>query len=608
MRILGLRIYNFRGVTTATLIFKERSAFIGPNGVGKSTIVDALSLVLGRSRMVQNLTEHDFYGSVPVAADRIRIVATLGGFSTNEPDDHGDWFRRDRGVPKWWDSASLRALDNPAADAELCVEVGFCARFDSEELAVETMRYFHDDDALVDPYVDEGVNLAPTRLLNELGFYVLPARRTWDGVASFGSDLFRRAVSAAGGIPATSVLAHRDQLRAPVSPLEADPAMQALVAAMNQRLGALMGGATDFKLRVTATDSESLLKALVPHYQKAGTPTLPAHRHGTGLVSLQSLVLLLETGVARRAAGKPFILALEEPELHIGPGLQRRLIEDAVALSNQVIVTTHSPEVGSVFRAEDIQVLSTLAGVMTGRSLLQTARNATPNAVRQIVLDQRPRTVEALMFPNILVPEGRIDDTWLRLLADVVATGERPNRGPAIYPPFGAIMGTVPTKDAATVATWRYLQPLNPNPVPIVDGDAAGDGYVQSLLAQVPRPRTVLQWAAGQMIEHVVGWCIDVDSVTVLPEINISLARQYATTIALIAELQVNSNQGGLKSDYFAYEDIAAVLKRSPACVARVEELLQSIVQLMQAPGQPNARWSLDARSVPESDVYRFVP
>ena len=48
-----------------------------PDGSGKSTIIDALSLVFGRTRLVRELTEHDFYGSCPEATSRIRIVATL---------------------------------------------------------------------------------------------------------------------------------------------------------------------------------------------------------------------------------------------------------------------------------------------------------------------------------------------------------------------------------------------------------------------------------------------------------------------------------------------------------------------------------------------------
>lgn len=41
-----LRVWGFRGIGTADLHFKKNTVLVGPNGCGKSTIVDALALVL----------------------------------------------------------------------------------------------------------------------------------------------------------------------------------------------------------------------------------------------------------------------------------------------------------------------------------------------------------------------------------------------------------------------------------------------------------------------------------------------------------------------------------------------------------------------------------
>jgi predicted ATP-binding protein involved in virulence len=66
MTVAKLRI-EFRGIRNGEFVFHQKTAIVGPNGCGKSTIVDALSLVLGKSRMVRNLTEHDFTGQLPDA-------------------------------------------------------------------------------------------------------------------------------------------------------------------------------------------------------------------------------------------------------------------------------------------------------------------------------------------------------------------------------------------------------------------------------------------------------------------------------------------------------------------------------------------------------------
>ena len=96
MKLLALSIDGFRGIQHAIIRFGEHDVVVGPNGSGKSTIIDALSLVFGRTRLVRDLTEHDFYGSCPEATSRIRIVATLGGFAGNDPDQHDGWFREGR--------------------------------------------------------------------------------------------------------------------------------------------------------------------------------------------------------------------------------------------------------------------------------------------------------------------------------------------------------------------------------------------------------------------------------------------------------------------------------------------------------------------------------
>ena len=75
MKLLALSIDGFRGIQHAIIRFGEHDVVVGPNGFGKNTIIDALSLVFGRTRLVRDLTEHDFYGSCPEATSRIRIVA-----------------------------------------------------------------------------------------------------------------------------------------------------------------------------------------------------------------------------------------------------------------------------------------------------------------------------------------------------------------------------------------------------------------------------------------------------------------------------------------------------------------------------------------------------
>jgi putative ATP-dependent endonuclease of OLD family len=150
-----------------------------------------LALLFGRDRMVRTLTEHDFFGGDPQPADRIRLVATIIGFDGDEPADHTDWFRDDRGVIKWWNPAPgavSGTRDDPAW--RLACQIGFSARFDRPSLEVETARYFHDDDAMADVFVDELWTAVPARLIRDIGFFLVPASRTWDRVCPSARNSF----------------------------------------------------------------------------------------------------------------------------------------------------------------------------------------------------------------------------------------------------------------------------------------------------------------------------------------------------------------------------------------------------------------------------------
>lgn len=600
-----LRIWGFRGTREADLRLDGNAVLVGPNGCGKSTVIDALSLVLGRTKMVRQLTEHDFTGSDPKAETRIRVVATLGGFSSDDPDDHDGWFRMGRGVPKW---LAQDGAEHPSAghDRRLVVNVGFSARFDRDELEVDTVRYFHDDDDAMDPFdEDGGLTSVSFRLLNELGYFVLPARRSWDAVASFNSELFRRTVSNAAGIPADEVLEQRDRLRDPTKKIEESVKLVELVAGINSQLARLVLDAPRFHLRVTAGDSEAVLQALLPHYKTSVGPLLPAARHGSGLVSLQSLLLLLAVGRARKANGLPFVLALEEPELHLASGLHGRLVSEAVALADQVVCTTHSPDVAHVFSATATFVVKNRAGELVSRPFLGAPLKTTAsNNERKLYLQNRNRVVEALMCPFVLVPEGRFDAEWLARLAALAD----PHMKSA--PPFATVFGIVPTENAAVEFTVSRLKPLRDGIVALVDGDSAGDDYVKKLVALSTPPETIVQWRSGWAIEDVVRWILGADKLMV-ERLQLALPGFSFETLDKLTELLLQKNDPkkgicGLKEDVIAHEAIVSELGTSEACVARLVVVCEALVSV--ATGAVVTSMVKQPASTASTTVFRFEP
>ena len=607
MHIARLRIAGFRGVQAAEIWLAEQSVLVGPNGCGKSTLIDAISLALGRTRMVRSLTEHDFTGGDPAAGARIKIIVTIKGFSGDDPEEHDTWFRAERAVPKWL-GENRQEYAEPGANRKLCANVGFCARFDHDELEVVSIRYFHDDDDVVDPFDDEGgIFQVPPRLLNDLGFFVLPARRDWDAVASFNSDLFRRTVSNLAGIPAEEILVQRDALRNPGLKIEESPKLAALVNGLNERLARLAPNAPKFQLRVTAGDSEAVLQSLLPYYEGQGGPSLPAARHGAGLVSLQSLLLLLEVGRVRRGKGLPFILAMEEPELHLSPGIHGRLVAEAVTTADQVICTTHSPDVARVFPATSVLIVTNEAGHLFARPFLgQALSNAASNNERKLYLQNRARVVSALMHSFVLIPEGRFDCEWLARFANLADPHTTHTS------PFSAVFGVVPTENAAVTFTTERLVPLRSRIVALVDGDGAGDGYVGTLKALNPPPSVIIQLPAGWTIEDVVRWTLDPGGAPALATLSAALPGFPLASLDGLRDLLKTSNDRatntvGLKEDVLAHDAIAGVLDGIPGCRARVVAFCEAFV--CAAMGASHAQIVQDAvRSTAAVKVVRFSP
>lgn len=607
MHIARLRISGFRGIQQADIKLTASSVLVGPNGCGKSSVIDALALALGRTKMVRPLTEHDFFGSNPAEAARIRVVVTVTDFDSEDPEENDEWFRAGRAVHKWIDAEGVE-YPEAGAGRKLCANVGYCARFDRDELEVASVRYFHDDDDAHDPFVDEaGIVPVSPRLLNDLGFYVLPGRRDWDAVASFNSDLFRRTVSNLAGIPADAILNQRDALRDPAQKIEESPQLSELVVGLNDRLARLAPNAPRFQLRVTAGDSEAVLQALLPHYMGQGGPALPAARQGAGLVSLQSLLLLLEVGRARHDKGLPFILALEEPELHLSPGIHGRLVAEAVATSSQVICTTHSPEVARVFQATAALIVTNDGGQLAARPFLAKALTAAAtNNERKLYIQNRARVVNALMHPWVLIPEGRFDTEWLTRLADVADPHTTHTS------PFSAVFGIIPTENAAVAFTTERLTPLRPRIAAMVDGDNPGDTYVTELKAKNPPPTLIIQLPANWTIEDVVCWMLEPGGNAALDSIRVSLPTfTFATMDEFRALLKTQNNKNanivGLKEDVLAHEAVAGALEAIGDCRARVVTFCEGLVSA--AAGTPHARIVADAgRSTAAVRVVRFSP
>jgi putative ATP-dependent endonuclease of OLD family len=441
---------------------------------------------------------------------------------------------------------------------------------------VETARYFHDDDQ-ADIFAEESFISVPPKLLRELGFFLIPASRSWDRMLSFGSELFRRVIRSGGGLPAETILTERDRLRDPEHRLENDARLEPIVSEVNTEITRLLGTTSPLRLRVTATDSDSVLESVVPHFVTSGGATVPSKRQGSGLISLQSLFLLLHFGQKRIQEGEGFCMALEEPELHLPPAVQRRVISRLQSLSTQTIISTHSPLVAAYCAATRLLIVRNDAGTLSAKPMLERPLGQeTTNATRKLFQINRVETAAAMMSECVLIPEGKLDFDWLTLLTRVAELDQH-SEEPCL---FGVRMGLIPTSDAQMRETCETLSKAHSHVFALVDGDDAGDRYAAELSDPAAGTRKVLCWPDGWTIEDVVSWIIRAAEAAVIERLNRDLAVAPGDCATLLTRLKSdNRAEHGLKGDLVAYEIIANVLSDHPLCVQRTRMMLHALAQ-----------------------------
>ena len=332
-------------------------------------------------------------------------------------------------------------------------------------------------------------------------------------------QLFRRTIATAQAQPASAVLTERDRLRNPDAPIDRDDRIQPLVQSIDAELAHFLPRSPRLVLRVTTTDSRGLLEDVVAHFSSGNEIPLPAARQGSGLLSLQGLLLLLHFGKARIEAGEGFLLALEEPELHVPPPSQTRLMRRVQALATQTIITTHAPAVAALSDPNKLLILRNKGGNLSAEPLLTNRlTDDAPGWLRRMFLAGRQAVIAALMHETTLIPEGRSEHLFFQAIA--CSLDLRQGWTDPEDHSFSLEVGIVPTDDAKVVELHDLLAGLHDRICCLVDGDLEGDRYTELLLRHQLPPSRVLRWPDGWAIEEVAGWVVQADERLVLQQLS----------------------------------------------------------------------------------------
>jgi putative ATP-dependent endonuclease of OLD family len=375
-----LKIENFRGIRSAEFLFDGHTLLVATNNVGKSTICEALELVLGPDRLnrVPAIDEFDFYNAhylspaeaegAPPIPTQLRVEVVL-----IEPGE--EVLMKCGGHIEYWHTVEKRLLGQGEAAINHAPLVLPCLRMetrgaydlDEDEFAART--YFsHSPDA------EEGeLKTVPRPIKRLFGFLYLRALRTGSRALSLERGSLLDVILRAKGIRTSLWEKSIQRLRA--LDLEDDAAeITPVLRDIEERLSHYIpmganGHAT--KLHVSELTRDHLRKTMA--FFLALTPDqdhVPFAHAGTG--TLNTLVLALLTVIAEMKP-ESVIFAMEEPEIAVPPHTQRRITHYLLEKTTQAFVTSHSPFVIERFEPSNTLILTRDNGVVTGRKVSEAS-------------------------------------------------------------------------------------------------------------------------------------------------------------------------------------------------------------------------------------------
>lgn len=419
MKVSRLSIENFRGIKSATLHFDGHTLLVGMNNVGKSTVCEALDLVLGPDRLTKfpPVEEFDFYNAEYLAEDgetaipaRIEVVLT---------DLTPEVERSCSTHIEFWHTAEKRILSEGEIDltnpptAIPCLRIETIAQYNREEDEFEANTFFSHGTSNHDG-TPERVGKQIKRLF---GFLYLRALRTGARALSLerGSllDIILRMQGIRTGLWEQSIKRLRE-LQPPIAAdaTELAPVLENIEKRLAQYIP-IHAQDRATQLFVSQLTREHLRKTIA-FFLSTSTDQKPVPFQEVGTGTLNTLVLALLSFIADVKKDN-VIFAMEEPEIALPPHTQRRIANYLLNETTQCFVTSHSPYVIERFNSKQILILR--------RDEAATV-SATPVSLGSTLKDKMYRRyarrglAEAMLGAGVIVVEGITEQAALRVVAE----------------------------------------------------------------------------------------------------------------------------------------------------------------------------------------------
>lgn len=415
MHISKVHIENFRNFEKITVETGTNLILVGANATGKSNFIHALKLVLdpSLSRHDRLLTADDFWRGEnvePWDGREIKISVELTDFDTDVNLNTLLNAYCPQGKPG---TARLNYVFRYRPRAGVAAEK-------ISEGDYEAYLYGGDDPD------DQSREFHPSELRDNFSFKVINALRDAESeLVAKGLPL--KSLFELYGITAEALKDVADYIVKANEELKKVKQIQTLESTISTRLIDMIEHIHDLDptLRLLESNAESLIRAIRLRIEG----DRPISSTSLGLANVLFLTLYILEVERREDPTKPptrtdewhfTILAIEEPEAHLHPHLQRLLFRDFLKRT-PLILSTHSPHIASVAGVDSI-VMFRKPDETVGSEICSTANlqdNLTPVQLNDLERYLDVTRAEILFARGVIFVEGDAEEFLLPILAQI---------------------------------------------------------------------------------------------------------------------------------------------------------------------------------------------
>ncbi len=421
MKISNLKIENFRGIKSAELNFEGHTLLVGRNNVGKSTICEALDLLLGPDRLNKScpIEEYDFYNSEYLNKDGNNILITIQGVLTELSDKAKSTFG---GHLEFWHTVENRVLsigEIESTDKEVvteCLRLKFIGQYepDEDEFTAKTF-YSHSPNENEDGVLTEVYKSAK----REIGFLYLRTIRTGSRALSLEKGTLLDILLRIGKIRPKIWEDTRKKLKELDPPLDDSigslrPVLDNIESRINQYISLDPSGKAT-RLFVSQLTREHLRKTL-SFFMSTSKDQSPVPFQDLGTGTLNTLVFALLSAIAEQKK-ENVIFAMEEPEIAVSPHTQRRIVNYLLEKTPQSFITSHSPYVIERFQPEQIKILRRDAEAKITATTVNLSSGIKPKIFHRKL---RHSIAEAILGQAVIVGEGLCEQQVIMATAEIM--------------------------------------------------------------------------------------------------------------------------------------------------------------------------------------------